>query len=135
MLPRQQSLDRNIFVDLFPMDANTPANKSPSAPLCPRGLVQPGEPMERDEDLSTVGQDHAQDAGCNAHLGGKRLRLHSRSIHPISPGTFPDLVPLAGGDEFDPFAENEQTRPTALRVVARTSQRTQHAPHEYEAVR
>lgn len=54
MRKSEQSSDRNVFVYLFPVNANATSNEFPTLPLLVCGMGKPWEPFERRADLTAI---------------------------------------------------------------------------------
>src|SRR5262249_17282949 len=74
-LLHQQTLDRNILIQLFPVNTETAADQPPLAALGARRLPQPREPGEGGGDFPAVGEQHAQGGGRDANVCGEGLNL------------------------------------------------------------
>ena len=85
--PGQQSLDADVLVDCFPVDAFAAADQPVVRPFGSGGVEEPREPRQGDRDRPAVAQVDAQGVGVdgNAH----RVRqwvLGGQSTDPIPPG-------------------------------------------------
>ena len=56
----QKPLNRNVFVDIFPMNAYTVADKAPILPFCGGGIFDSRTPFKRHGYLSAVSQNHTK---------------------------------------------------------------------------
>jgi len=81
----EQSFHRDVFIKLFPMDADAAANQSAAGAVLRGGLAQAGEPLQRDRDLPAIRQKYLEGviAELYGHRAGFLVKVGNSS--PLSP--------------------------------------------------
>jgi hypothetical protein len=72
---REQTLDRDILVDVGPVNPDTTTDEAPIAALGFGGLLQPLEPGEGRAEFAAVGENYVQGVSGDADIDGSRFKL------------------------------------------------------------
>ena len=82
----EESANRNVFVQVGPMNADAAADQPPVLSFLGRSRLENGKPVEGDADFSPIFESNAELFLGKEDVNGPRLRcLMSRSMHPNGP--------------------------------------------------
>jgi len=78
--------DRNVFIHLWPVNADPVTDQPPVFSLLLRGVSEPGKPFQRNADLAAILQEHVHHVPVNAHVSRDGLqRLTAEILIPLLP--------------------------------------------------
>jgi hypothetical protein len=74
-----------VFIDLWPMHADSLPDKPPVQALLGRRIAQPRKPLKRGRDLSPVRKNEMHGRLVYRYIYGVRVNLYRQSAHATSP--------------------------------------------------
>jgi hypothetical protein len=71
---REEAFDRNILIQIWPMDPDPTTDQSPVASLLLGCFDEPRKPSQRSADFSPIGEDNMQHIGSDRNVDSQRLK-------------------------------------------------------------
>jgi hypothetical protein len=79
----KETFDRDILIEVFPMNAQTAADQLPIVPIFWGRIHQTGIPLKRNADHSAICERDAQRFVIARNVDGKRLDVYRRNAHDL----------------------------------------------------